>query len=86
MKNIKIVFGEYDQYGYEIFFSNGKEVEQIYRAGNSPYDSTIIIPCEDECSDALSTKILRQQCIKTGKEMAKEKNCKWGGVEKVSTE
>ena len=82
MKNIKILFGEYDKNGYEIFFSNGKNVEQVYRAGNSPCDSTIIT----NGSDALSPKALRQYCIKTGKEMAKEKNCKWGGAEKVSTE
>jgi hypothetical protein len=69
----KKVYGEYDKFGYRIYLND----EQVYGAGNSPYDSTVIIPVEDENSDALSLKSIRKYCIKTGKEIAQEHNAKW---------
>ena len=69
------VYGEYDKFGYKIYLNS----EQVYGAGNSPHDSTAIIPIED--SDALPLKTIRKYCIKTGKEMAVEHNAKWIGAE-----
>jgi hypothetical protein len=83
MKNKEIIFGEYNKYGYKLFSSRNGQVEEVYCAGNSPYESTAIIPCN---SGTLPLKTIRKYCIQTGKEMAKEKGCKWNGLERNDNE
>jgi hypothetical protein len=60
------VYGEYNKRGYAIFDENGV---QIYRAGNSPFDSQQDVTGFD-C--ALGIAEILECCINTATEIAEE--------------
>ena len=67
------LMGFYNEYGYNITdIDTGLD---LYHAGNSPFESTDVIP------SGLSLKKIKKMCNNTGKEMARENNCEWIGVE-----
>ena len=72
-------FGYYNEIGYWISQSHNGHPLEIYRAGNHQLESTQVLPIND--SMALPLKIIREFCIQTGAEMAKENGVRWGGVE-----
>lgn len=84
MKNQKILYGEYNQSGYNLLLIDGKDTKDIYSAGNSNQDSTVIVSPNDP--SAVPLKTIRKFCIQTGKEMAKEKGWKWEGAYRISEE
>jgi hypothetical protein len=75
MKNNKTVYGEYDKSGYCIFLSDNGDIDEVYRAGNSPFDSYNVV------SSGLALRKIREYCIRTGKEIAEENDGKWIGAE-----
>lgn len=82
MSKIKLI-GFYHEHGYNIHeVSDGKKLsdEPVYQAGNSPYDSSMMVPVER--GESLDT--LKKWCEQTGKEMAAEQGVEWGGCERES--
>jgi hypothetical protein len=76
----KLVTGEYNLDGYTVsILANGKVVSDE-SFGNSPQDSTSF---ERDSHYALSLRQLRSACIKTGKEIAAERQAKWSGCKRV---
>jgi hypothetical protein len=70
---MKMVIGEYNKDGYIISTADG---EVLYEAGANAVDSAA--PGRDA-----SLAMLRQWCIKTGKEIAAEIGAIWSGAERV---
>jgi hypothetical protein len=71
------VSGEYNQYGYEIWCDG----QVVYSAGNNVLDSTQPAMCNE---DRLPLTTMRRFCIRTAREVAKEQNRPFGGVERVA--
>lgn len=72
------ITGEYSLTGY-IIFADGVE---FYTAGNNPRDSKQ--PAQGGKGLPLAT--LRDFCINTAKDIAKEQHAEFGGVEEVDPE
>ena len=72
-----VVRGEYNRNGYQIW-SDG---QHVYSAGNHVQDSTQ--PALRD-QDRLRLKTIRQFCIKTAREIAKEQRGRFAGVEHVT--
>ena len=71
---MKTVVGEYSEYGYDILTADGKV---LYSAGANVSDS-------GASGRDVSLSKIRQWCVKTGKEMAKERlGAVWGGAERI---
>lgn len=68
------LIGYYNRDGYRI--ENSFSGMVWYRAGNNPWESSSWVP--PNC--ALPLRTLRQFCIRTGKEMAREMNAIFTGV------
>jgi hypothetical protein len=67
------VIGYYNARMYRITVDG----EEIYQAGNSPYESTVFIrPC-----DGVGLNRMKKYCIITAKEIAEENNAQYIGVE-----
>jgi len=79
MKKTRIVVGEYNHYGYTIF--EGEGLNEFYSASNHSQDSSFTAPLNDP--SCLPLKEIRKYCIKTGKEIAKEKGMKWKGATRI---
>ncbi len=79
----KCLRGYYHRFGYNIHVTddNGNltGVDPLYEAGNSPYDSTVVVSL-DRAHESLGT--LRKFCIQTGKELAIEHDIPWAGCER----
>jgi hypothetical protein len=73
----KILYGEYDAWGYRIHDGQGAEV---YAAGNHPLDSASQAP---ELSCAVPVSLLAVYCEATGIEMAAERGARWVGAQPV---
>lgn len=68
--------GFYHLHGYNIWRQDdGYLIEQVYEAGNSPYDSASLVPVER--GESLAT--LQKFCNQTGEEMAEELGLPWAG-------
>jgi hypothetical protein len=67
--------GFYNKTGYRILDENGDE---IYSAGNSPYESQTII----DSRYALPLSTIKRYCNITGQDIADEKNGKWTGCKR----
>ncbi len=74
-KKRKMVYGEYDREGYEVFLNGGL----IYSAGNSPQASDVWVPIED----GLSLRKIRSACLRTTRAMAQERGAELGGVSRM---
>lgn len=73
---VPCLIGFYHRHGYNLWRQeDGQLVEQVYEAGNSPCDSTMMVPVER--GEDLET--LHRFCEQTGKEMAAELNLPWAG-------
>lgn len=66
------IYGEYSPYGYVIYNENGAE---LYRAGNSPYDSQQVVGVEH----GLPLKTIHDYCDQTGQEIADENGYTYTG-------
>ena len=71
----EIVTGTYYQQGYYVNSDDGRE---LYSAGNCARDSTCIVDIDD--TEALPLRTLRSCCIKTTRDIAKERFARYGGV------
>lgn len=71
----KILYGEYDAYGYRIYDGHG---EQVYGAGNHPLDSAAQAP---DLSCAVPVSLLAVYCEATGTEMAAQRGARWVGAQ-----
>ena len=72
----KSIIGFYHAHGYNIHVQeDGELTECLCEAGNSPHDSTTVIPTER--GESLET--LAKWCEQTGKELAEEHNLPWAG-------
>lgn len=60
-------FGVYHRYGYEIIERDG-DGSPIYSAGNSPFESSTVVPRKE----GLPLKTLASYCRQMGKAMARE--------------
>ena len=72
-------FGYYNETGYWISQPHNGHPLEIYRAGNSPYDSAQTLPVGH--NEALPLGTIKQYCNQTGQDMADENDVKWGGAE-----
>jgi len=73
----KVVFGEYNRYGYTIIFND----TELLAVGNHKQDSYPIVSLDSP--SCLSLMKIRNYCIKTGREIAKEKKAKWIGADRI---
>ncbi len=78
-KRRRAVRGEYNRNGYEIWLDE----QLVYSAGNHVQDSSQPALCR---RDRLPLKTIRQFCIKTAREIAKEHHGRFVGVEHVIEE
>lgn len=76
---IMTYFGYYNESGYWISQPHNGQPLEIYRAGNSPYDSAQVLPLDDP--HRLTLEQIRQYCDQTGQDMAEEEGVNWGGAE-----
>lgn len=72
LKNKNIVIGYYNTLQYSVAL-NG---EEVYKAGNSPYDSQIYV----SANDGVGLAKMKSFCIQTSKDLAKEHKAKYLGV------
>lgn len=72
------VIGYYDKNGYEIceIDDNGQTIKELYQAGNNRYDSQ-----QNSSDNPLPLSTLKEYCEQTGKEIAKEHNLSFVGVQ-----
>ncbi len=71
----KILYGEYDVYGYRIYDGHGN---QVYYAGNHPCDSAAQAP---SLAGAVPLSLLAVYCETTGIEMAARCGARWLGAQ-----
>lgn len=72
------LIGFYHSHGYNIWLANnGRLVDQVYEAGNSPACSVTLVPVE--CG--VSVETLKRYCEQTGREMAAEMGLTWIGCD-----
>lgn len=74
---MSIITGEYSERGYTVFQNN----EPVYSAGNHVGDSAAYV--QPGSAGAVPSRQLRVFCIRTCREMAAEKNARFGGVERL---
>jgi hypothetical protein len=73
------VTGFYHAHGYNVWLMEGGDVvRELYSAGNSPYDSTTMVPIER--GESIGT--LAEWCEQTGSELAEDigaidRNASW---------
>lgn len=73
---VPCVVGFYSRKGYNCWRQeDGQLTECLYEAGNSPYDSTTIVPMDR----GLTIQTMRDYCETTGKEIAEEQGLEWIG-------
>jgi hypothetical protein len=73
------ITGHYHEHGYEILSDD----DQIYAAGNNPYDSGVSQTLRTECGRALPLRKLRSFCVRTAREMALERKEKYNGSQRA---
>lgn len=66
--------GYYDEYEYTIYNEGG---EEVYRAGNSPYESQTVVSLDY----AVSLLDMKNYCTITGTGMAEDMGDEWIGCE-----
>ena len=59
--------------------TNGQVMEELYRAGNSPCESTLVVPLAHRHE---SVRTLRKWCVEEGKELAEEHGLPWLGSQR----
>ena len=72
---MKQVIGYYNALEYRVEIDG----EEIYHAGNSPFESQVFVSKDD----GVGLRKMRSYCIQTSKEIAKENNSKYVGVERL---
>ena len=75
----KTVIGFYSHHGYEIIVLENSDT--VYSASNHRFDSTQSSSIGSP--NCLSLREIRGFCIKTGKEIAKEKGWIWEGATRI---
>lgn len=74
-RQMKQVKGYYNAQEYYIKIDG----EEVYRAGNSPYESQTFV----RAKDGVGLRKMRSYCILTTHDIAKEKHAKYAGVERI---
>ena len=70
----KVVTGEYDRSGYEVWLWDARGARKVYSAGNNPFDSQAAgVP-------GLPLREVRRFCLRTCREIAGERKVAVGGV------
>lgn len=78
-KDYESLVGFYHEHGYNIHLQReGKLIDLLYEAGNSPYESVGTVPVER--GEDLET--LKGYCDQTGREMAAERGLPWAGCQR----
>ncbi len=72
---MKQVHGYYNEQRYYVTVDN----ERVYEAGNSPYESQAYVSAKD----GVGIKRMRQFCISTAHDIAKEQKAHYAGVERI---
>jgi hypothetical protein len=76
---MKGIIGYYSELRYTVcIVDNGQILSEAYIAGNSPHDSQCFVSADR----GVGLKTMRSYCIQTSKEIAKEENLKYLGVER----
>ena len=65
----------YNELGYRVH--NITTNKELYTAGNSPFDSQ----CYVSVVDGVGLEAIKQYCEQTTKDIAKENNAKYAGIE-----
>jgi hypothetical protein len=75
---MKGIIGYYNELEYHIaLMDDGILKEDLYQAGNSPDDSNQYMPYDE----GVGLDKMKEYCIKTGKDIAKEKGLPFLGVD-----
>jgi len=73
---VPCIVGFYSRKGYNIHLQEeGQLTECLYEAGNSPFESTTIVPMDR----GLTLATMRKYCEQTGREIAEEQGLEWLG-------
>lgn len=78
----KTVIGQYNNFGYTIF--HVESLKELHIAGNHSQDGSQVVSLNHP--NCLPLNMIRRFCIKTGKEIAKEKGYRWASAERISNE
>ena len=71
------VTGEYNRNGYAVLLTGKGGTRAVYSAGNHPKDS------QASASHGLCLHMIRRFCIRTCREIAAERNARYGGVARI---
>lgn len=75
------IIGYYNEHGYYVSrMTDGNVEDELYRAGNSRWESTDVVDPKDE-TNALPLAEIKAFCIQTSKEMAEEEGIGYIGVD-----
>lgn len=79
-----VVVGEYSQWGYEVQVVRGSRILCSYAAGNHKQDS-------QQCAalgspEACSLRQVRRNCVCTARDIARERQVRYGGVTRQTEE
>jgi len=79
-----VVVGEYCQWGYEVQVVRGSRILCSYAAGNHKQDSQEVASLGSP--EACSLRRVRRNCIRTAKDIARERRALYGGVTRQTEE
>jgi hypothetical protein len=75
---MKKVIGYYNEIEYKVFIiGESGLIKHLYNAGNSPLDSQQYVNAED----GIGLEKMKEYCEQTSKELAKENNLPFAGIE-----
>lgn len=79
-----VVVGEYSQWGYEVQVVRGSRILHSYAAGNHKQDSQQRAALGSP--EACSLRQVRTNCVRTTKDIARERQARYGGVTRQTEE
>ncbi len=79
-----VVVGEYSQWGYEVQVAQGSHLLYCYSAGNHKQDSQQRASLGSP--EACGLREVRTNCVRTAKDIARERQARYGGVTRQTEE
>jgi hypothetical protein len=79
-----VVVGEYRKWGYEVQVVRGSRILYSYAAGNHKQDSQELALLGSP--EACSLRQVRRNCVCTAKDIARERQARYGGVTRQTEE
>lgn len=76
----RVVIGEFSEEGYEVQVISGARIVHSYAAGNHRQDSAQ--SATPGTPEALRLSEIRQLCVRTTKDIARERSAQYGGVQR----